>query len=212
MAGAIVLIDYGSGNQRSAEKALVAALGVRDERIVVSSADPDVVASADRLVLPGVGAFRACMTAITACDGLREAMEHAVRVRAAPFLGVCVGMQLLASRGLEFGAHDGLGWIPGEVRELDTGDATAKVPHTGWNRLRAESPHALIRDADEDMYFTHSYAFEPEDQASVIASVDHGRRFAAAVARDNIAGVQFHPEKSQTAGLALIHRFLEWRP
>ena len=203
----VVLIDYGSGNLHSAEKALQAVGGE-----VVTTDDPEAVAAAERLVLPGVGAFRACMQALTARDGLVEAMTEAVHARGAPFLGVCVGMQLLATRGLEFGATPGLDWIPGEVRALAPASPAAKVPHMGWNAVRGETPHALIRDGEEDQYFTHSYAFAPEDPAAVIGSTDHGGRFAAAVAHGNVAGVQFHPEKSQAAGLALIARFLAWTP
>lgn len=211
----IALIDYGSGNLRSAEKALQAvASGLAGEREVVATSDPDYIATADRVVLPGVGAFRACMDALKARDGVIEAMTQAVQTRGAPFLGVCVGMQLLASRGLEFGVHEGLGWIPGEVKILEPNDAHAKIPHMGWNALQLERPHPLFEGAapETDMYFTHSYAMTPTDPSATVASVDHGGRFAAAVARDNVAGVQFHPEKSQANGLALIGRFLEWRP
>ncbi len=212
MTQTVALIDYGSGNIRSAEKALVEAArrsGV--EAQVVVTADPDTVASADRVVLPGVGAFRACMAALDARPGLREAMTEAVRVRGAPFLGVCVGMQLLADRGREFGDHPGLGWVPGEVRALAPDDPHAKTPHMGWNRVDATAPHPLVEDG-RDLYFTHSYALHADDPADVVATVDHGGRFAAAVARGNVAGVQFHPEKSQAAGLELIGRFLAWRP
>jgi glutamine amidotransferase len=209
----VALIDYGSGNLRSAEKALVEAARLSGgEHTVIVTADPDTVAAAERIVLPGVGAFRACMEELHARPGLVEAMTEAVHDRGAPFLGVCVGMQLLASRGLEFGYAKGLDWIAGEVRPLSPDDPEAKVPHMGWNTVRPETPHALVKDTGEDMYFTHSYAFAPDDPATVTASVEHGGRFAAAVAQGNIAGVQFHPEKSQGAGLALIARFLEWRP
>lgn len=207
-----VLIDYGSGNLRSAEKALVeAAHRSGATSPIVTTSDPDRIRTADRLVLPGVGAFRACMEALDARPGLRDAMTEAVQRRGAPFLGVCVGMQLLADRGWEFGATPGLGWIPGEVRRLESADPHAKVPHMGWNTLRAETPHPLI-EGGRDLYFTHSFAFTPDDPATVTASVDHGGRFAAAVAQGNIAGAQFHPEKSQAAGLELIARFLSWRP
>jgi glutamine amidotransferase len=213
----VALIDYGSGNLRSAEKALQAASQTHGEATVVeATADPEVVRRADRIVLPGVGAFAACLSALRARNGLTEAMEDAVKGRGAPFLGVCVGMQLLATRGLEFGVHPGLDWIPGEVRRLTPDDPARKVPHTGWNDVEPTG-HALFgsgegADAPEAMYFTHSYAFFADDPACVVATADHGQRFAACVAKDNIAGVQFHPEKSQGAGLALIRRFLEWRP
>jgi glutamine amidotransferase len=206
------LIDYGSGNLRSAEKALMRAaadLG-GGQRIVVTS-DPDVVGAADRVVLPGVGAFAACMEALGARSGLIEAMTAAVKDRGVPFLGVCVGMQLLASRGLEFGETAGLGWIAGEVRRLQP-VGKAKVPHVGWNDVAPDKANALVPPGAGPFYFTHSFAFAPASRDAVAASVEHGGRFPAAVERGNIAGVQFHPEKSQAEGLALIRRFLLWRP
>lgn len=209
----IALIDYGSGNLRSAEKALwEAARRLGKRRDIRITADPDFVSRADRLVLPGVGAFAACMRALSARNGLIEAMTAAVG-RGAPFLGVCVGMQLLATRGLEFGETAGLDWIPGDVAAIHPDDPRLKVPHMGWNRIEAETPHPLFAEAvGRDFYFTHSFAFAPAERQAETASVDHGGRFAAAVAKDNIAGVQFHPEKSQAAGLDLIGRFLEWQP
>ncbi|MFA7263618.1 MAG: imidazole glycerol phosphate synthase subunit HisH [Caulobacter sp.] len=208
----VALIDYGSGNLRSAEKALRrAAEGLAAPVDIVVTADPDVVAKADRLVLPGVGAFAACMGALTALDGMVEAMIQAAIGRGAPFLGICVGMQLLADRGLEFGETKGLGWIGGDVARLTPADPAAKIPHMGWNALEAVADHPLLAGLGEGahMYFTHSFAFTPKDPSHVIASVNHGGRFAAAVARDNIMGVQFHPEKSQTQGLRLLANFLE---
>jgi len=208
----VALIDYGSGNLRSAEKALARIADGAAE--IVLTADPDVIARADRLVLPGVGAFAACMAGLRARAGVIEAMEEAVRRRGAPFLGICVGMQLLASRGLEFGETPGLGWIPGEVRQLAPADPACKVPHMGWNALEGVADHPLFAPFrnGEAVYFTHSFAFFPEDERDVTAWADHGGRFPAAVARGNVAGVQFHPEKSQKPGLALLARFLEWRP
>ena len=212
MTAAVVLVDYGSGNLRSAEKALIeASRRAGGSHAVIVSGDPEIVAAADRVVLPGVGAFRACMEALSARAGLVEALTEAVRRRGAPFLGVCVGMQLLADRGLEFGATPGLGWIAGEVRRLTPDHLHTKVPHMGWNAVSPATPHPLI-EGGRDLYFTHSFALAPDDPATVIASVDHGGRFAAAVAKDNVAGVQFHPEKSQAAGLELIGRFLTWTP
>ena len=208
----VALIDYGSGNLRSAERALLEAgrrVGL-DPKVVVTS-DPEGVRAADRIVLPGVGAFAASMEGLRARAGLTEAMEEAVRERGAPFLGVCVGMQLLATRGLEFGEHAGLNWIPGEVRRLEPDQATLCVPHMGWNTVESAADHPLLENG-ASMYFANSYAFHPEDVAVVTAVSDHGGRFTAAVARDNIAGVQFHPEKSQAAGLDLLGRFLKWRP
>ena len=208
----VALINYGSGNLRSAEKALVKAADGR-ARIVVTD-DPAVVAKADRVVLPGVGAFAACMAALQARPGLVEGMTEAVRRRGSPFLGVCVGMQLLASRGLEFGETAGLDWIGGEVRKLEPNDPAAKVPHMGWNTLTGVSNLPVLADLRDGraVYFTHSFAIYPTDERDVAAFVDHGGRFPAAVARGNVAGVQFHPEKSQDAGLSLLARFLEWRP
>ena len=207
----VALIDYGSGNLRSAEKALVRAADGRADIVVTS--DPDRVAGADRIVLPGVGAFAACMRALGERPGLIEAMTVAVKEKGAPFLGVCVGMQLLASRGLEFGETRGLDWIAGDVRRIEPADPAAKVPHMGWNGLTDLRGPALIAEIGQaPMYFTHSFAFHPTDPSDVAAYVDHGGRFPAAVARGNVAGVQFHPEKSQSAGIALLARFLEWRP
>ena len=210
----VALIDYGSGNLRSAEKALFEAArrsGCEDE--IRTTADPDYIARADRVVLPGVGAFSACMDALEARSGVIEAMGEAAMKRGAPFLGICVGMQLLASRGLEFGARRGLDWIGGEVRKLTPPDPAAKIPHMGWNTLAVAADHPLFVPADgHHMYFTHSFAFYPDDPHAIAATTDHDGVFAAAVAKDNLAGVQFHPEKSQAAGLALIGRFLEWKP
>lgn len=208
----VALIDYGSGNLRSAEKGLLKA--AEDAAEIHVTGDPDVVAKADRIVLPGVGAFAACISALQARPGLVEAITTAVQDKGAPFLGVCVGMQLLASRGLEFGETRGLGWIPGEVRKLTPADAKLKIPHMGWNNLSGVADHPLFTafGTGDPVYFTHSFAFFPEDSADVAAWVEHGERFPAAVARGNVAGVQFHPEKSQKSGLALLKRFLEWRP
>lgn len=208
----VALIDYGSGNLRSAEKALVrAAAGTAN--IVVTN-DPETVARADRIVLPGVGAFAACMAALSERPGVIEAMTNAVIRRGAPFLGICVGMQLMASRGLEFGETPGLGWIEADVRRIEPADPALKVPHMGWNTLEDVSDLPMLAGpkVGEPVYFTHSFAMFPADAADVAAYVDHGGRFPAAVAHDNFAGVQFHPEKSQAAGLKLLADFLEWRP
>ena len=209
----IALINYGSGNLRSAEKALVRAADGQSDIVVTD--DPDVIATSDRVVLPGVGAFAACMAALEARPGVVEAMTEAVHGKGAPFLGICVGMQLLASRGLEFGETPGLDWIAGDVRRLeDGGDPAIKIPHMGWNSLSevADQPVFGGLRQGEPVYFTHSFAFFPKDSADVAAYVEHGERFPAAVARGNVAGVQFHPEKSQASGLDLLARFLEWRP
>lgn len=208
----VALINYGSGNLRSAEKALLKAADGR-ARILVTD-DPATVAAADRVVLPGVGAFAACMSHLQERPGLIEAMTEAVKVKGAPFLGVCVGMQLLATRGLEFGETAGLDWIAGEVRKLEPNTPHAKVPHMGWNALSRVSDLPVLADLKDGraVYFTHSFAFWPKDERDVAAWVDHGGDFPAAVARGNVAGVQFHPEKSQDAGISLLARFLEWRP
>ena len=208
----VVLIDYGSGNLRSAEKALVRAADGRADIVVTN--DPAVVASADRIVLPGVGAFAACMAALSGRDGVIEAMNHAVHDRGVPFLGICVGLQLMASRGLEFGVTPGLGWIDGDVRRIETADPRLKIPHMGWNNLLDVTDLSVLAGlkAGAPVYFTHSFAMFPSNDTDVAAWVDHGGRFPAAVARGNLVGVQFHPEKSQSAGLKLLSDFLEWRP
>jgi imidazole glycerol-phosphate synthase subunit HisH len=208
----VALINYGSGNLRSAEKALIRAAD-GGSAIVVTD-DPEAIATADRIVLPGVGAFAACMSALEARPGVIEAMTEAVQGKGAPFLGICVGMQLLASRGLEFGETPGLDWIAGDVKRLESRDPAIKIPHMGWNNLSdvTDQPVMAGLKDGETVYFTHSFAFFPKDERAVAAYVDHGGRFPAAVARGNVAGVQFHPEKSQAAGLDLLARFLEWRP
>jgi glutamine amidotransferase len=208
----VVLIDYGSGNLPSARKALAVAAG--DPARVIVSDDPAVVASADRIVLPGVGAFAACMGALNERPGLIEAMNEAVRGCGAPFLGICVGMQLMATRGLEFGVTEGLDWIAGDVKLLRPTDASFKVPHMGWNGLELAGDHPLLAGlgSEPQMYFTHSFAYYPDDPAAIAARVEHGGAIAAMVAKDNMAGAQFHPEKSQANGLKLLTNFLEWKP
>jgi len=199
----VALIDYGAGNLHSVANALKVA-GAHD---IAVTDNPDVVAKADRIVLPGVGAFGACASALRGVDGMVEAIEQRVRGDGAPFLGICVGMQLMADAGEEMGEHPGLGWISGRVRRLKPSDPTAKVPHMGWNDVRPTAPHPLIEPGEA--YFLHSFAFEGDD---VVATTDHAGPVVAAIARDNLAGVQFHPEKSQRYGLDLLSRFLEWRP
>jgi len=208
VAEIIALIDYGAGNLHSVENALK-AVGAD----VTVTANPDVVRAADRIVLPGVGSFRACAEGLNSIDGLIEAMTERVEVGAAPFLGICVGMQLLATRGLEHGVTPGLGWMPGEVREIEITDPAIKVPHMGWNDV-ALSRHApgggLIEEGEA--YFLHSFHFAADEPEHIAAMTDHGGGLVAAVAKDTIVGVQFHPEKSQSYGLGLLSRFLEWRP
>ena len=206
MAERVALIDYGAGNLRSVQNALKAA-GAPD---VLVTADPEIVRAADRIVLPGVGAFAACMKALTAIDGMVDAMAEAATERARPFLGICVGMQLLADAGEEHGRHPGLGWIGGTVRKLAPDDPHLKVPHMGWNDVTPTRDHPLI--ASGEAYFLHSFAFEDMDGSALLAQTEHGGRVTAAVGRDTIVGVQFHPEKSQGYGLSFLTRFLEWRP
>lgn len=210
----VALIDYGSGNLRSAEKGLAkAASTLAHPPVVRLTDDPDLIAKADSIVLPGVGAFAACMSALQARGGVIEAMSEAVR-RGAAFLGICVGMQLLAERGREFGVTEGLGWIGGEVRVLAPRGQGLKVPHMGWNSLDGSLASPIFRGlaVGDHMYFTHSFALVADRADEVVATTDHGGPLVAAVARGNIAGVQFHPEKSQGAGARLLSNFLEWRP
>lgn len=203
----IALIDYGAGNIRSVHRALAAG----GAEVVVTD-DPNTVARAERIALPGQGAFADCMNGLLSRDGLVDALHEAVRRRRVPFIGICVGMQLLADKGLEHGETPGLGWIGGLCRQLRTG-ADDILPHTGWNEVAPTRAHPVI-DAlapARHCYFNHSFVLEPPAEA-VAAVTTHGERFAAAVAKDNIVGVQFHPEKSQAAGLALLQRFVEWTP
>jgi glutamine amidotransferase len=210
----VALIDYGSGNLPSAEKALRKAADALGGTEVVATDDPDLIASADAVVLPGVGAFTACMSALQARAGVIAAMETAVRGRGVPFLGICVGMQLLAERGHEFGLAPGLGWIEGDVRRLEPKGRAHKIPHMGWNSLEAPLAGPLFAgfEAGAHMYFTHAFALYPSDPEVVVARTDHGGAFVSAVTTGNLAGVQFHPEKSQGAGARLLDNFLEWRP
>lgn len=205
----VVLIDYGAGNLHSVHNALKAAGATN----VVVTADPDAVRSAQRVVLPGVGSFKACADGLRAIAGLEDAMRERVLEDAVPFLGICVGMQLLATRGLEHGETQGLGWIAGDVRLVEPADPSIKIPHMGWNDVKptgATGGAALILPGEA--YFLHSYHFAADNAGEVAAVTDHGGGLVAAVARDNILGVQFHPEKSQRYGLDLLARFLEWKP
>jgi len=201
----LALIDYGAGNLHSVHNALKAA-GAGDVHV---TADPDVVAKADRIVLPGVGAFAHCMEALSAIDGMVAAMEQRVRVAGIPFLGICVGMQLLADAGVEHGTTRGLGWIGGTVRAIAPA-ADLKIPHMGWNDVVPTQGAPLIEAGEA--YFLHSYHFDAANADDVLATTDHGGPLVAAVGRGNIMGVQFHPEKSQTYGINFLKRFLEWMP
>ena len=214
----VAIVDYGSGNLRSAAKALeVAAANLpRSPQICVTS-DPDFVAKADSIVLPGVGAFADCMAGLTALDGMRHALEVAVHEKARPFLGICVGMQLMAERGLEHGEHEGLGWLRGDVVTLSCPERrNLKIPHMGWNDLYLDDQdrHPLLIDigASPQVYFVHSFQLRPPDQSQVIARTDYGGSVVAVAGADNIVGTQFHPEKSQATGLKILTNFLSWRP
>ena len=214
----VVIIDYGSGNLHSAAKAFERAAreGGSNAMIEVSS-NPAAVLSADRVVLPGVGAFADCKRGLDAVPGMREALETVVIRKGRPFLGICVGQQLLATRGLEHVVTDGLGWIAGEVRQLEPADPSLKIPHMGWNTLDVARPHALLHglatgDGGLHAYFVHSYHLVTASRDVVVAETAYGGAVTAIVGRDNIAGTQFHPEKSQRLGLGLIANFLAWRP
>jgi glutamine amidotransferase len=215
MSGVVALIDYGSGNLRSAEKALARAAkehATGHEIVVTDKAD--VAAKAERIVLPGVGAFADCMNGLKAVPGMVDALTDAVQARGVPFLGICVGMQLLASVGREFGDHPGLGWIAGDVVRLEPNDPEIKIPHMGWNEIEFARAHPVFAGIapGAHAYFVHSYVIQPRDNADVLATSDYSGKFTAAVGRGNIVGTQFHPEKSQAAGLALLGNFLGWKP
>jgi imidazole glycerol-phosphate synthase subunit HisH len=214
----IALIDYGAGNLHSAAKALERALAETDTPgSVVVTAKADEVARADRIVLPGDGAYRDCMTQLLAAPDLVATLERRVRRDGVPFLGICVGMQLLATRGTEHGTTAGLGWLPGSVDRIAPADPALKVPHMGWNTLDAGRPHALtdgLRLGPDGLhaYFLHAYHLTADNENDVIAQADYGQPVTAIVARANIVGMQFHPEKSQKLGLGLLANFLRWRP
>ncbi len=214
----LVIVDYGSGNLRSAAKAFERAARERGLTMpIMVSDDPDAVRAAERIVLPGVGAFRDCRDGLRRIPGMWETIDEAVTQRGKPFLGICVGMQLMASRGLEHGATEGFGWIPGEVKLIDPGEPGLKVPHMGWNTVEAMRPHPLIDGlklgpGGLHAYFVHSYHLAAAEPADVLAVTAYGGPVTAMVGRDNVAGTQFHPEKSQALGLAIIGNFLQWRP
>jgi glutamine amidotransferase len=214
----VAIVDYGSGNLHSAAKAFERAAheSGHGEPIVVTR-DPDAVRRADRVVLPGVGAFADCRRGLDAVPGMIEALEATVRGKGRPFLGICVGMQLMAERGREYVVSEGLGWIRGEVDKIAPSDPALKIPHMGWNTLAERTPHALLHDIPLGRdglhaYFVHSYQLRPADDGDLVAQADYGGPVTAIVARDNLAGTQFHPEKSQKLGLALIANFLKWKP
>jgi len=214
----VAIVDYGSGNLHSAAKAFERAArdSGHDQPIVVTR-DPDMVRKASRVVLPGVGAFADCRRGLDAVPGMVEALEETVRRKGRPFLGICVGMQLMAERGREYTVTEGLGWIRGEVDRIAPSDPSLKIPHMGWNTLSARAQHRLLDGIPLGpdglhAYFVHSYQLRPEDRADLVAEADYGGPVTAVVGRDSMAGTQFHPEKSQKLGLALIANFLKWKP
>ena len=214
----VAIVDYGSGNLHSAAKAFERAAREAglDQPIVVTS-DPDRVRRADRIVLPGVGAFADCRRGLDALPGMVEALEAAVRKEGRPFLGICVGAQLMAERGLEYQVVAGLGWIPGEVDKITPNDKRLKIPHMGWNTLDPIRPHPLLDGIAVGpnglhAYFVHSFHLKPAERSDLVAEADYGGPVTAIVGRDTMVGTQFHPEKSQRLGLKLIANFLQWKP
>jgi len=214
----VAIIDYGSGNLHSAAKAFERAAREGGSELAIKvTARPEDVADADRIVLPGVGAFADCKRGLEEVPGMIDALEEAVQEHGKPFLGICVGLQLMAERGLEHGVTPGLGWIKGEVRTIAPSDPDLKVPHMGWNTLRVGREHGLLEgiptgEGGLHAYFVHSYHLVPEEKDNLVASTDYGGPITALVAKDNMAGTQFHPEKSQKLGIALIANFLRWKP
>jgi glutamine amidotransferase len=214
----VAIIDYGSGNLHSAAKAFERAARESGLDAAVSvTSDPDAVRRADRIVLPGVGAFADCRRGLDGVPGMVEALTETVRRRGRPFIGVCVGMQLMATRGLEYETTFGLDWIPGDVTPIRPGDPGLKIPHMGWNTLEARRDHPILAGIPTGpdglhAYFVHSYALDARDPADVVAVTDYGGPITGIVGRDNMVGTQFHPEKSQALGLRLIANFLRWQP
>lgn len=216
-----VIVDYGSGNLRSAAKAFERAAADSDIKTsILVTADAGLVSKADRVVLPGVGAFADCKAGLDAVPGLSQALQHAVVTKARPFFGICVGMQLMATTGLEHGETSGFDWISGTVEALrpsidaGPGGTGPRIPHMGWNELAVTNPHPVLDDLGDSpfSYFVHSYQFSVDDPAMVYATVDYGQTVTAAIGRDTLFGTQFHPEKSQSVGLKIISNFLKWVP
>ncbi|KQN73666.1 imidazole glycerol phosphate synthase subunit HisH [Devosia sp. Leaf64] len=211
----VTIIDYGAGNLRSAANAFERVAAERgDGTDIIVTADPDLVRRADRIMLPGVGAFADCKAGLDAVPGMTEVLDERVIRGTTPFLGVCVGMQLLASEGREKTITQGLGWIPGAVEKITPSDPALKIPHMGWNTISVLNPHALLAGIPDGLhaYFVHSYHFHTSDPTHLIATTDYGGAVTACIGRDNIFGTQFHPEKSQALGLKLIENFLSWAP
>ncbi|UTW59029.1 imidazole glycerol phosphate synthase subunit HisH [Kordiimonas sp. SCSIO 12603] len=218
MSETAAIIDYGSGNLRSAEKALARAAkeaGLNTNVIVTDS--PEAVLQADRIILPGVGAFADCRRGLLAIDGLKDAIREQVRENGKPFLGICVGMQLMAEEGHEHGIHKGMGWVNGTVKPMQPTDKSLKIPHMGWNKVSVTEagkthPVASVLNADDHAYFVHSFHMELADESALLATTEYGGQVTAIVGKDNMIGTQFHPEKSQTVGLKFLKAFLEWQP
>ena len=214
----VAIVDYGSGNLHSAAKAFERAAHEQGlDRPIVVTRDPDAVARADRVVLPGVGAFADCRRGLDAVGGMVEALNESVCARGRPFLGICVGMQLMAERGREYEVVEGLGWIPGEVDRIAPSDPNLKIPHMGWNTLEERCPHPLldgiaVGPQGLHAYFVHSFHLKPAVRSDLVAEADYGGPVTAVVGRDTMVGTQFHPEKSQRLGLRLIANFLKWKP
>jgi len=208
----VALIDYGSGNLASAAKALARAANGKFD--IVTTADPQAVKDAERIVLPGVGAFADCMAGLNAVPGMVDALREKVLKEGAPFLGICVGMQLLATSGVEFGRHAGLGWIAGEVVKITPDNPALKIPHMGWNELKKTQSHPVLEGIPDKAhaYFVHSFQLIPALPEDLIATTDYGGPLTAMVGNENVVGTQFHPEKSQATGLKLLENFLSWRP
>jgi glutamine amidotransferase len=211
----VAIVDYGSGNLRSAAKAFErAAREAGTGHAVLVTSDPAMVASAERIVLPGVGAFADCRAGLYGVPGMVETLQRAVVERGRPFIGICVGMQLMATRGVEYGVHQGLDWIAGDVVRIQPADPALKIPHMGWNELRDVAAHPVLSGiaAGDHAYFVHSYHLRTARPVQRLAVTDYGGPVAAVVGRDNMVGTQFHPEKSQATGLRLIGNFLKWKP
>jgi imidazole glycerol-phosphate synthase subunit HisH len=208
------LIDYGSGNIASAAKALSRAAAETSGHEIIVTADPDMVRQSERIILPGVGAFADCMRGLRAVPGMVDALNESVIRGGKPILGICVGMQLMATAGREFGIHEGLNWIGGEVLPMLPSDPLLKIPHMGWNEIEMVQNHLLFAglDANANAYFVHSFEMKPANAAHLLATTSYGGAVTAAIGRDNIVGTQFHPEKSQAVGLKILGNFLNWKP
>ena len=211
----VTIIDYGSGNLRSAQKAFERAVNeLNIKKPIIITSEPELVLNSERVILPGVGSFIDCKRGLQSLPGMIEAIEEFVFKKTKPFLGICVGMQLMADSGIENGRCEGLGWISGEVLPIITNDQSLKIPHMGWNELKLKKTHHLFKNikSGEHVYFVHSYGFKCNNLKNILATVDYGNEIIASISKDNIAATQFHPEKSQATGLQFIKNFLTWKP